>query len=77
MLGKEDVQCKGYEQIDEWLSVKELAQRVDVSAGRIRQITSEIPGGQLTELGWRFPQSAIEYVINRPDGQSVSKKRKG
>ena len=74
LLEKKETPCKRYEQIDEWLSVKDLAQQVGVSAGRIRQIINEIPGGQLTELGWKFPSSAVNYLKQRPDGRFSVKK---
>ncbi len=50
----------------EYLSCQQLAQKTGVVDSRIRQIASKIPGGRKTEAGWKFPESAVEYVEKLP-----------
>jgi hypothetical protein len=50
----------------EYLTCQELAKKTGVGGSRIRQIALAIPGGWLSDGGWRFPVSAVEYVESLP-----------
>jgi len=50
----------------EYLTCEQLAENTGVGASRIRQIAASIPGGRKTESGWRFPESAVEFVKSSP-----------
>lgn len=60
---------------EEYLTAKELAEQTGVGHSRIRQLAESVPGGRLTETGWRFPVSAFDYVAGLPGrGRPPSKK---
>ncbi len=50
----------------EYLTCEQLAKKSGVGSSRIRQIAASIPGGRKTETGWKFPESAVEYVQKLP-----------
>jgi hypothetical protein len=58
----------------ESLSARELADKTGVQHSRIRQIAASIPGGSLTDSGWKFPSSAVEYVKSLPGRGRPTKK---
>ena len=44
------------------LTAKQLAEKAGVVSSRIRQLAEQIPGGRKTDTGWKFPESAVEWV---------------
>ena len=56
------------------LTTKELANQAGVKPATIRQKASPVPGGRLTETGWRYPPSAVDYLASLP-GRGRPKKK--
>jgi len=56
--------------LDSYLSTRELAEACGVGTSRIRQLAETIPGGRLTDAGWRFPPEAVEYVRGKRSRKS-------
>jgi len=50
----------------EYLTTPQLAATAGVGASRIRQIANIIPGGRKTDVGWRFPATAVNFVKKMP-----------
>ena len=50
----------------EYLTCEQLAEKSGIGSSRVRQIAASIPGGRKTETGWKFPESAVQYVGKLP-----------
>ena len=51
---------------ENYLSAKQLAEACGTVDSRIRQLAESIPGGRLTDAGWRFPPASVEFVKSLP-----------
>jgi hypothetical protein len=63
---------------ENYLSAKQLADACGMVDSRIRQLADVIPGGRLTDAGWRFPVSSVEFVKSLPGrGRPKGVKKEG
>jgi hypothetical protein len=59
---------------ENYLSAKQLAEACGTVDSRIRQLAESIPGGRLTDAGWRFPPASAEFVKSLPGRGRPTKK---